>query len=171
MAFWRLWCMVALTTLLGLVGTGVLAQGQPYAPPPPRGMGGQPPPPPPPLDREAMFKHLNLTAQQRTRLINLMNETEEKMRQLFTKLHEQRMQLMRLYQQYQFDEKAALRIIQNINQIQADLLKLHHENHKQLRRILDKEQFERWNQWWKERMFVPPPKGDWGRRGRDGKPG
>lgn len=167
MALWRLWSMVVWTAFLSTVVLGALAQGQPYPPPPPRSMGGQPPP----FDREALFARLNLTAQQRTQLINLMNETEEKMRRLLTKLHEQRMQLIQLYQQYQFDEKTAQRIIQSINQTQADLLKVHHENQKQLRRILDKEQFERWNQWWKERMFFPPPKGDWGRRGRDGKPG
>lgn len=168
MAFCRLWCLVGLAAILAAMMTGALAQGQPYTPSPSRGPGGQPHPP---FDREAMFKYLNITAQQRTRLIQLMNDTEEKMRQIFTKLHEQRTQLMQLYQQYQFDEKAALRLIQNINQTQAELLKLHHENHKQLRRILDKEQFERWNQWWKERMFAPPPKGEWGRRWRDGKPG
>lgn len=167
MALWRLWSMVVWTAFLSTVVLGALAQGQPYSPPPPRSMGGQPPP----FDREALFARLNLTAQQRTQLVNLMNETEEKMRRLLTKLHEQRMQLIQLYQQYQFDEKTAQRIIQSINQTQADLLKVHHENQKQLRRILDKEQFERWNQWWKERMFFPPPKGDWGRRGRDGKPG
>lgn len=169
MVFWRLCCMVIVTSLIGVMVLGALAQGQPFSPPP-RGMGGQPPTPPS-FDREALFARLNLTSQQRTQLINLMNETEEKIRQLLTKLHEQRMQLMQLYQQYQFDEKAAQRIIQSINQTQAELLKVHHENQKQLRRILDKEQFERWNQWWKERMFFPPPKGDWGRRGREGKPG
>ncbi len=168
MAFWRLWCMVVLTVLIGTVAAGALAQGQPYPPPSPRSMGG---PPHPPFDREALFARLNLSAQQRTQLINLMNETEEKIRRLLTKLHEQRMQLIQLYQQYQFDEKTAQRIIQSINQTQAELLKTHHEHQKQLRRILDKEQFERWTQWWKERMFFPPSKGDWGRRGRDGKPG
>lgn len=159
--------IILLLLLSAMVISGVQAQMQP--PPPPRAPGGQPTPPPP-FDREALFAKLNLTAQQRTRLINLMNETEEKIRQLLTKLHEQRVQLMQLYQQYQFDERAAQRIMQSINQTQAELLKVHHENQKQLRRILDKEQFERWNEWWKERMFFPP-KGDWGRRGRGGKPG
>lgn len=134
----------------------------------------QAPPPRPPegqaIDREALFSRLNLTPQQRTRLTALMNETEEKMRELLTRLHEQRMQLMQLYQQYQFDERAAQRLIQGINQTQAELLRGHHEHQKQLRRILDKEQFDRWNEWWRQRMFFPP-KGDWGRRGRLGKPG
>ncbi|GBC94941.1 hypothetical protein HRbin16_00726 [bacterium HR16] len=159
--------MILLLLLGGLVISGVLAQVQP--PPPPRTPEGQPPHAF--FDREALFARLNLTPQQRTRLTNLMNETEEKLRQLLTKLHEQRMQLMQLYQQYQFDEREAQRLIRSINQVQADLLRVHHENQKQLRRILDKEQFERWNQWWKERMFFPPSKGDWKRRGRDGKPG
>ena len=170
MAFWRLCCTIMLTSLIGVIVAGALAQEQPYSPPPPRGMGGQPPKPRP-FDREALFARLNLTPQQRIRLINLMNETEEKIRQLLTKLYEQRLQLMQLYQQYQFDEKAAQRIIQSINQTQAELLKVHHENQKQLRRILDKEQFDRWNQWWKEHMFLPHPKGEWRRLRRDGKPG
>ncbi len=168
MIIWRFSGMILLLLLSGLVISGALAQVQP--PPPPRAPEGQPSPPAF-FDREALFARLNLTVQQRTRLTNLMNETEEKLRQLLTKLHEQRTQLMQLYQQYQFDEREALRLIHSINQVQADLLKVHHENQKQLRRILDKEQFERWNQWWKERMFFPPPKGDWKRRGRSDKPG
>ncbi|MGC8784925.1 MAG: Spy/CpxP family protein refolding chaperone [Armatimonadota bacterium] len=168
MIIWRFSGMILLLLLGGLVISGALAQAQP--PPPPRAPEGQPPPRAF-FDREALFARLNLTAQQRTRLTNLMNETEEKLRQLLTKLHEQRTQLMQLYQQYQFDEREALRLIQNINQVQADLLRVHHENQKQLRRILDKEQFERWTQWWKEHMFFGPPKGEWGRRGRGNKPG
>lgn len=160
---------VLLVLALGALPTSLTAQPpSPWGPP--RGMGGQRPPAPP-FDREALFNHLNLTAQQRTRLTALMNETEEQMRQLLTRLHEQRMQLMQLYGQYQFDEKAAQRLINNINQIQAELLREHHEHQKQLRRILDREQFERWNSWWRERMPFAPPKGDWGRRGRNGKPG
>ncbi len=161
---------VVFTMVLGVLLTPLSAQPpSPWGPP--RGMGGQRSPMPP-FDREALFNHLNLTAQQRTRLTALMNETEEKMRQLLTRLHEQRMQLMQLYGQYQFDEKAAQRLINNINQIQAELLRGHHEHQKQLRRILDREQFERWNSWWRERMTpFAPPKGEWGRRRREGKPG
>ncbi|MCL6473591.1 MAG: periplasmic heavy metal sensor [Firmicutes bacterium] len=170
MALWRVWVLTLFWLLSDTIAAGVLAQGAPPPPPPPRGMWGQPPPAPT-FDREAMFNYLNLTAQQRTRLTALMNEFEEKMRQLLSRLHEQRMQLLKLYGQYQFDERAAQRIIQTINQTQAELLKMHHDHQKQLRRILDKEQFERWTQWWKERMSFPPPKGDWGRRGRDRKPG
>mgnify|MGYP001031060077 CR=1 FL=1 len=168
MVFWRLCYRRIVTLLIGVMVLGVSAQGQPFSPPP-RGMGGQPSTSLS-LDREALFARLNLTAQQRTQIINLMNETQDKIRQLLTRLHEQRTQLMQLYQQYQFDEKAAQRIMQGINQTQAELLKVHHENQKQLRRILDRDQFEQWNQWWKERMFFPP-KGDWGRRGRGGKQG
>jgi Spy/CpxP family protein refolding chaperone len=170
MAFWRIGCTVALAALLAIAATKAPSQAQPSAPYYPRGMGGQPPLAPA-FDREALFSRLNLTPQQRTQLINLMNETQEKIRQLLTKLHEQRMQLLQLYQQYQFEERTAQRLIQNINQTQADLLKVHHENQKQLRRILEREQFEQWNQWWKERMFFAPPKGEWERRKRGGKLG
>jgi len=123
------------------------------------------PPPPPSFDRESLFNRLNLTSQQRTQMTALLNEFEEKMRELLWKLHEQRMQLTNLYQQYELDERTAQRLQSSIRQTQGDILKLHHEHHKQLRRILTKEQFDRWNQWWKERMFTPP-KNDWGRRGR-----
>jgi Spy/CpxP family protein refolding chaperone len=167
MIIWRLSGTILLLLLSGLVSSGASAQIQP--PPPPRASDGQPPPPPP-FDREALFARLNLSASQRTRLTNLMNETEEKLRQLLMKLHEQRMQLAKLYEQYQLDERGAQRILQSIHQLQGELLKVHHEHQKQLRRILDKEQFERWNQWWKEHMFFSPPKGDWRRRGRFGKP-
>ncbi|MEJ5250833.1 MAG: periplasmic heavy metal sensor [Chthonomonadetes bacterium] len=161
---WRLLVLVLLL-LLGAVAPGARAQ---FQPPPPRGQEGKPPPPPP-FDRESLFNRLNLTSQQRTRLTALMNEMEEKMRQLMTRLHEQRMQLAKLYEQYDFDERAAQRLLSGIRHVQDEILKTHHEHQKQLRRILDKEQFERWKQWWRERMFFPP-KPDWGRRER-GKPG
>ncbi len=163
---WRLLLMVALLLFAGAIASGAMAQFQP--PPPPRGQEGQPPPPPT-FDRESLFNRLNLTPQQRTRLTALMNEMEEKMRQLMTRLHEQRMRLAKLYEQYDLDERAAQRLLSGIRQVQEEILKTHHEHQKQLRRILDKEQFERWKQWWRERMFFPP-KPDWGRRGR-AKPG
>lgn len=165
----RLFGLTLLLLFAGVVVSGVSAQFQPMTPPPSRGQEGQPPHPPA-FDREALFNYLNLTPQQRTRLTALMSEMEEKMRQLLTRLHEQRVQLGKVYEQYDIDERTAQRLQNTIRQIQGEILKAHHEHQKQLRRILDKEQFERWKQWWKERMFLPS-KPDWGRRWRGGKPG
>lgn len=158
-----LFSVMLLILLIGPVDTGVMAQFQP-APPPPRGREWRPPIPPS-FDRESLFNRLNLTSQQRTRLTALMNKIEEKMRQLLTRLHEQRTQLAQIYEQYDIDERAAQRLQSNIHQIQGEILKIHHEHQKQLRKILDRDQFERWKGWWKERMFLLP-KSNWGQRGR-----
>ncbi len=165
MSYLRLLCIVLL--LASVWTTSALAQFPPM-PRPTRGPERKPPPPPP-FDRESLFNRLELTAQQRTQMTALLNQFEEKMRQLYTRLHEQRMQLTNLYLKYEIDERSAQKILNSIRQTQDEILKAHHEHHKQLRRILTKEQFERWNDWWKERMFFPP-QGDWGRRGRS-KPG
>lgn len=146
--------VMLLILFIGTVDTDVVAQFQPV-PPLPRGREGKPSLPPS-FDRESLFNRLNLTPQQRTRLTALMNEMEEKMRQLLTRLHEQRMQLAQLYEQYDIDERAAQRLQSNIRQIQGEILKIHHEHQKQLRKILDPDQFERWKGWWKERMSFPP---------------
>lgn len=167
MYYWRLFRLTLLLLFAVVVASGAMAQFQPAPPPPSRGQEGQPLPPPP-FDRESLFNYLNLTSQQRTRLTALMNEMEEKMRQLLTRLHEQRMQLGKIYEQYDIDERTAQRLQNNIRQIQGEILKAHHEHQKQLRRLLDKEQFERWKQWWKEHAFFPS-KSIWNRRGR-GKP-
>lgn len=156
--------IMLLILLIGAVDTGVMAQFQPAPPSTPRGREGRPPVSPS-FDRESLFNRLNLTPQQRTRLTALMNEMEGKMRQLLTRLHEQRMQLAQLYEHYDIDERAAQRLQSNIRQIQGEILKIHHEHQTQLRKILDRDQFERWKQWWKERMSRPH-KGDWGGRGR-----
>lgn len=160
---WRLLGVAFLLTVATWVGASACAQAQPPSSPP-RGF----PTPPPPFDREALFNRLNLTPQQRARLTTLMNEMEEKMRQLLSRLHEQRKQLVKMYEQYDFDERSAQRLLNSINQTQSEILKMHHEHQKQLRRILDKDQFDRWQQWWRERMFFPSKPG-WERRGR-GKP-
>lgn len=138
-----------------------IAQPQPFGPPP-KSIGRGGPPVPRPFNREDLFVRLNLGSQQRTRLIKLMDEYEVKMRELLTKLHKQRMDLISLYEQYQFDEKEAQRLIQGINQTQNELLKVHHDHHKRLRTILSKEQFAQWTQWWKEQVFPFGP----GRRQR-----
>lgn len=155
---WKSFGIALLLVLTGGLIPGTLAQSPP--------MPGSPQQPPsrPSFDRESLFNRLNLTPQQRSQMTALMNEFEEKMRQLFSRLHEQRTQLANLYLQYELDERAAQRLQSSIRQTQGEILKVHHQHHKQLRRILTKEQFERWNQWWKERMFYPPKDG-WGRRG------
>jgi Spy/CpxP family protein refolding chaperone len=122
--------------LLGQVGPPSFGGG--------RSPGGRfTPPPPTPEEREKFRQKLGITVQQQEQMDILFMESNKQRRALSERLRDLFNQRQIITDVYDFDRSRESAVRKEIGQINNQLLKIHSDSEEKLRRILNREQFER----------------------------
>jgi Spy/CpxP family protein refolding chaperone len=132
-----------------------------WAPAPPAaaqgidGHGPRPSGPPRPFfdspeEKERVRLRIGITKEQQAQIEAAHQELDQKRRELGARLWEQYRKLGAVYTAYDFDRQQAKAIRREIFSLHRQILDLHAENEERLRKILSKEQFERFQAVMKE---------------------
>jgi Spy/CpxP family protein refolding chaperone len=116
----------------------------------PGGFGGQrggPPfgqrKPPTEAEKEAARLRMGISKEQQAGIEAIFSDADGQVKEIFTKLREQQRQLHAIYEQYDFDRNAALALRKQVNATYRRIGQMHAENEEKLRKILNREQFDK----------------------------
>lgn len=123
-----------------------------------------------PEEREKFRIRVGMTPQQQEQLETLFKDVHKRRSDLFNRMRELFEEREKVTDDYEFDRKREKAIRNELGQINAQLLNLHTETEEKIRKILNKEQFdklrairkEQKEKWMKERGTRgdrPPPPG------------
>ena len=134
--------LLALTLGVSLNGA-ILGQGEP--PPRPGGGGfrGGGPPPMSPEEREKFRIQVGMTTQQQAQMEELFKDVHKRRGELFKRMRELFEEREKVTDTYEFDHKREKAIRNELAQINTQLLNIHLETEEKIRKILNKEQFEK----------------------------
>ncbi len=156
--------VVLIALSLGVMtSSGAFGQGEPFIRP--RGGG---PPVMSPEDREKFRIRVGMNTQQQEQMETLFKDIHKRRTDLFKRMRELFEEREKVTDDYEFDHKREKAIRNELGKINAELLNLHTETEEKIRKILNKEQFEKLReirkeqkaQWQKERGSRgdrPPP--------------
>ncbi len=105
-----------------------------------------------PEEKEADRVRLGITKEQQNHIESVHAELDQKRKDLADKLWEQYRKLGTLYSSYEIDEAQTKVVRREIVSLHRRILDLHAENEQRIRRILTKDQFERFQALMKERF-------------------
>lgn len=135
--------LLILTGLVFLLPGAPAQDGGPFG----GGRGGGPrfgqPPTLSPEEREKFRQRLGISAQQQEQMDTLFNDSFKQRRVLGEKLGELFKQRSEISDVYDFDKKRDWALRRDIERIYSQLLRIHSDSEEKLRRILNREQFDR----------------------------
>lgn len=114
------------------------------------------PPPRPPVRR--LLEEMDLTPEQQRQLLQLRRTRGREQAQLGPQIRARRRELADLYRAYPLDEARASALIRQIAQLETSRLRVQLRHQAELRRILTRDQFERFTRMLEDRTPAPPPR-------------
>ena len=121
-------------------------------------------------EKEKARVRIGMTKEQQAQIEALYAGTDQQMRDIGGRMRDLYRQLRTLYDSYDFDRRQAGDIRKEIADLHRKILHLHYDNEEKLRRILNREQFQRLRELMKEEWRNHRRDFDRG-RGRPGAPG
>jgi len=121
---WRLWILLVLM-LVAFAGRGYAQR------------------PPTEEERERVRVRIGMTREQQEQIEKLWMETDRKLKEIAQKMGDLRRQLFELYDTYDYDRAKAAAIRKQIAALYAQRMAAFADNQEKLRRILNRDQFER----------------------------
>lgn len=99
--------------------------------------------PPTEEERERVRIRIGMTREQQEQIEKLWMETDRKLKEIAQKMSDLRRQLFELYDTYDYDRAKAASLRRQITALYAQRMAAFAENQEKLRRILNRDQFER----------------------------